>query len=559
MTASLLWILVPLAPLLMSLAVLLWRDRAIPLCGLGALPALLASLLTPEPLLAGNLWPGAQLGGAGLMLRSLLAFTALLWMLAGQFAVHSLATDDKRRRFWLFWLLSFSGNLLLIIAGDALGFYLGFSVMSLAAYGLIIHKPGPRARRAGRLYLQLAIGGELLLLTGLSMAAHTAGGSMNLADWQQADMSPLTLILLFTALGLKAGFWPLHVWLPRAHPVAPAPASAVLSGVMIKAGIIGYWQLMPAASPVLQQWALPLMGLALFSSFYGVVLGMGRDQPKEVLAWSSVSQMGYLLLITALLWYHPEAVDGLTVLLCLYIVHHGTCKAALFLSAELLEKGRPASRRRRLALAAAITLPALALAGLPLTSGAVVKTLLKEELEAASLEPIGMALQLGAMATTLLLLRVLFLLRPLGRGKQDRSLSPPLLRSWLPLALLPLALPWLWPGTREITIGTLTLYKLSELLWPLTLALLAALTALSLRWQLPRTGGAYRLQRGSLALKKLLQPGPAKPSPERSAHDGRWRRLERHWNRMWGDAATRQTAWLLLAVLLAIGLAVALI
>ncbi|MEF3087993.1 hypothetical protein, partial [Bacillus altitudinis] len=87
-------------------------------------------------------------------------------------------------RFWMFWQLAVAGNLLLIIATDALSFYLGFSAMSLSAYGLIVHRGGPGPRRAGRLYLQLAICGEMLLLAGLLLRTHAADQAFDFASWQ---------------------------------------------------------------------------------------------------------------------------------------------------------------------------------------------------------------------------------------------------------------------------------------------------------------------------------------------------------------------------------------
>ena len=111
----------------------------------------------------------------------------------------------------MFWQLAVAGNLLLIIATDALSFYLGFSAMSLSAYGLIVHRGGPGPRRAGRLYLQLAICGEMLLLAGLLLRTQAADQALDFASWQAQPIDHLTLALLLLGLGLKAGFWPLRL------------------------------------------------------------------------------------------------------------------------------------------------------------------------------------------------------------------------------------------------------------------------------------------------------------------------------------------------------------
>ena len=157
-------------------------------------------------------------GTDDVLTRAWLGFSAVLWTCAAVFASSSLGNGAGRLRFWMFWQLAVAGNLLLIIATDALSFYLGFSAMSLSAYGLIVHRGGPGPRRAGRLYLQLAICGEMLLLAGLLLRTHAADQAFDFASWQAQPIDHLTLALLLLGLGLKAGFWPLHVWLPLAHP-----------------------------------------------------------------------------------------------------------------------------------------------------------------------------------------------------------------------------------------------------------------------------------------------------------------------------------------------------
>ncbi|MDV7389739.1 proton-conducting transporter membrane subunit, partial [Arthrospira platensis SPKY1] len=108
----------------------------------------------------------------------------------------------------------FAGNLLLIVSQDALSFYLGFSIMSLAGTGLVLHTGTKQSRRAGRLYLQLAIVGELLLFSALVMRSAAAGGVYDWQSWQSVPLDHLTLSLFVLGLGLKAGFFPLHLWLP---------------------------------------------------------------------------------------------------------------------------------------------------------------------------------------------------------------------------------------------------------------------------------------------------------------------------------------------------------
>lgn len=168
-----------------------------------------------------------------------LGLAAVLWAVAGIFATGYLPGDDRRQRFGFFFLLTMSGNLGLIIAADATTFYTSFVVMTFAAYGLVIHSGTEEALRAGRIYLVMAIFGEIFLIPSLYLAVQGTG-AIAFAEIGPAlgglENRNTILLLALVGFGVKAGAVPLYFWLPLAHPVAPTPASAVLSGSMIKAG-----------------------------------------------------------------------------------------------------------------------------------------------------------------------------------------------------------------------------------------------------------------------------------------------------------------------------------
>ncbi|UPQ83116.1 sodium:proton antiporter [Pseudomonas knackmussii] len=540
-----LWLLVPLAPLLAGLGLLTLRDRAIGWLWLACVPAL-AMVIWPMPALdLPMLWEGVRWGADDLLSRAWLGFTALLWGCAGVFASSSQRDDPKRMRFWTFWLLALSGNLLLIIATDALSFYLGFSAMSLSAYGLIVHQGGPGPRRAGRLYLQLAICGEMALLAALMLRSHAADGDFSFVAWQTLPMDGLTLLLLLIGLGLKAGFWPLHVWLPLAHPAAPAPASAVLSGAMLKAGFLGLWRCLPEQDSLLSGWADVLLAVGIFGAIYPALLGLCAGKAKAVLAYSSVSQMGYLLMLLALAWHHPQQRQALTVVLVLYGVHHGLAKGALFLAAGLIHAGR-LPRNGWLLLA----VPALAIIGLPLTSGGAVKTALKDAWHAGAFEAWLPWLTVSSLTTAVLLTRALWLLH---RDATDAPSSrPPVLQvlPWALLSSLSLLLPWAWPALREPMLHGLYPGGVWAALWPLLVALGIAGVAITRGWAVPAWLASMPdpVLWLSLKLKRLVQRPPlAVPvfHPDRS----RWRRRERRWNRFWNRGALALSTGLLAALL----------
>ncbi|MDH2241734.1 complex I subunit 5 family protein [Pseudomonas sp. GD03909] len=540
-----LWLLVPFAPLLGGVLLLWLRERCLPWLWLACVPALLVALQPPAALELPWLWEGVRWGSSDSLTRAWLGFSALLWGCAAVFANSSLAGDPRRLRFWAFWQLALAGNLLLIIATDALSFYLGFSAMSLSAFGLIVHRGGPGPRRAGLLYLLLAICGEMLLLAGLLLRTHSTGQAFDFVTWQAQPIDNLTLALLLLGLGLKAGFWPLHVWLPLAHPEAPAPASAVLSGAMLKAGILGIWRCVPEADPTLAAWSTPLLAAGIFGALYAAALGLCAAKSKAVLAYSSVSQMGWMLMILALAWGLDEPSAGILAVLLLFGVHHGLAKGALFLAAGMVHEGR----LPRLAWAL-LLLPALAIMGAPLSSGAAVKYLLKDAWHDSAFAAWAPWLTLASFATALLLLRALWLM---WRDQQHAPAQRPPFGQWLPWAVLSTAsllLPWAWPALREPLLDGLYPGGLWAALWPLLAALTLTGWALRRAWQVPS-----RLARlpnpalwASLYVTRVLRQPPL-PVPAIHLERNRWRQRERRWNRQWERGALTLSAWLLVLLL----------
>lgn len=479
--------------------------RAVPmLTPLAALPALGVAVFPGIEIELPWLLLGMRLGvdqtGAPFLLLA-----GLLWTAAGIYARGYLSQDPERLRFHFFYLLTFAGNLGVILALDTASFYLFFALMTFAAYGLIIHDGSPEARRAGRVYLVLAVFGEVLLLVAvLYMVA--AFGNVDLRELGplliQVPQRGLIVGLILTGFAIKMGTVPLHVWLPLAHPCAPTPASAVLSGIIIKAGLLGWLRFLPLGEMTLPGWGTLCLIMGLISAFYAVLAGLPQQRPKTVLAYSSISQMG---LITALLGIGlaaPRDWPLILTILSLFALHHGLAKAALFLGVGVTGKGA-------LWTGWVLALPALALAGAPLTSGALVKLLLKDISHLAPGEWViwlpGL-LTLSSLATGLLMARFLFLAWPVG---PKSTLSVWLWLPWLILIIASTTLPWWWAADRlpesihKVFIPDLWLASL----WPvLGAAILALLT-----W------GIWRVRRFSLHLPEgdilNLLPGRIEFSP----------------------------------------------
>ena len=470
------WLLLAtvLVPLACAVAGLAWRRRAW-LLPLAPLPGLACALLVPPD--TGLLLPQVLLG-AVLVLDAtaavFLGFCALLWACAGAYALAYLGSKPHARGFCFAWQLTLAGSLGVCLAADAASFYVCFAALSLAAYVLVVHDRTPGALRAGRIYLVLAVAGEVALLLGLVLAVQGAG-SLRIADIRaalpEAAARDAAIALLLAGLGLKAGLVPLHAWLPLAHGAAPAPASAVLSGAIVKAGILGLLRFLPVEA-ALPSWPTVLAVLGLVTAYAGVLLGVLQREPKPVLAYSTMSQMG--LLVAVLGAGLASAQDaGTHAAVAFYALHHGLAKGALFLAAGLLALGW---RRGPLLWVAALL--GAAIAGAPLTGGALAKLATKGPLGEGWVATVAGA---SAVGTMLLMLRFLWLVSRPGPDAHGTHAPVPatMPAAFLLLAAAALALPW-WLLPR-IT-GTAPAYAWSAAglwgaAWPVALALVLAALA----------------------------------------------------------------------------------
>jgi multicomponent Na+:H+ antiporter subunit A len=401
----------------------------------------------------------------------LIGVAALLWMTAGAYAGKSLRGKPNAGGFAVWWLMTLTGNLGAFLAADLASFYLFFTLASLSAFGLVAFDGTAEAKRAAAIYVGLAVLGEaLLLMAFVLMAAGVPSGSLLIGDavdslatspWRDYAMAFLIL-----AFGLKIGLFPFHVWMPLTYSAAPIAAAAVLSGSAVKVGVIGLIRFLPFDS-AMPEWGDVLVIAGLFSAFYGVVIGITQANPKTVLAYSSVSQMG--LLAAALGMGLSAGEEGAVLVAAFSASFHVLVKGGLFLAI-----GAVASTRRSVWLVLVpATVLALGLGGLPLTGGALAKLAMKPVMGDGI---VGVLATLSAIGSTLLMLHFL---RRMWSGSQQPQIAEgsALVWPWLATALAAAVLPWMLYSsvTNDSLRSALAPAEIWEALWPVLLGALASL------------------------------------------------------------------------------------
>jgi hydrogenase-4 component B len=368
--------------------------------------------------------------------RIFLLLTGILWATSGLFAGSYLKDDTRRSEFSFYFGAAMAGNFGLLISAEVASFYTFFALMTFASYGLVIHSRTSSARRAARIYLVMAIIGELFLITALYLAVQSAG-SMLLADippaLAEAPNGPFIFLLGLIGFGVKVGAIPLYFWLPLAHPAAPAPASAVLSGAMIKAGLVGWMHLAPVGLVEWPSLSLLMVSLGFAAALGAAIIGLTQVDPKTNLAYSSISQMGVMTILLGVGLYGGIPASLLLPSIALYAYNHGTAKALLFLGTALPAK---VGGSWRILMWAGLGTGVLAIAGGPLTGGLWTKYLLKTFLGETALpgaQIFMLLLTLSAVTTTLLLSRFLHLLHRIEAPSE--KVVPSFLIPWILLLL----------------------------------------------------------------------------------------------------------------------------
>lgn len=326
--------------------------------------------------------------------RFLYATVALLmWAMCSMASKRYFAHYHNRNRYYFFWLVTLGATLGVFLSTDLITTFLFFEIMSFASYVFVAQEETEGALKAAETYLAVAVIGGLVSLMGIFIVyAYVNYVSYDMISWYYSNMTlePMAIVgavLLLFGFGAKAGIFPMHIWLPKAHPVAPAPASAVLSGMLTKVGIFGTILVCCRMFAGNHTFATVMVILAVITMLLGAILALFSIDLKRTLACSSVSQIGFILTGIAMQMYMPGnqlAVSGTF----LHMMNHSLFKLALFLVAGIVMQNLHkldlndirGFGRRKYYLMVVYLCAALGIGGIPLWSGYISKTLIHESI-----------------------------------------------------------------------------------------------------------------------------------------------------------------------------------
>lgn len=318
---------------------------------------------------------------------------AFMWMMTTILSGEYMRHHKNRNRYYLFLLATLGATAGVFLSEDLLTMFLFFEIMSLTSYVWVAQEETKAALQAAATYLAVAVIGGLVMLMGIFLLYHELG-TLNIAELffaaQAYDGNRAVLygagVCLLVGFGAKAGAFPLHIWLPKAHPAAPAPASALLSGILTKTGIFGILAVSCYLFAFDVAWGSLILAIGVLTMFGGAVLAVFSIDLKRTLACSSMSQIGFILVGIGTQGILGEenltAVHGTL----LHMVNHSLIKLVLFMAAGVVFMNAHALNlneirgfgRKKPMLKLIFLTGALAIGGIPLFGGYISKTLLHE-------------------------------------------------------------------------------------------------------------------------------------------------------------------------------------
>ena len=360
----------------------------------------IAVALTGEVLTGGTIsydmggWPGPygiviSIGALGSMVLLLVTGASAIALVSGRESLASQIPADRIHLFYAAWLVVLAGLAGITVTGDAFNVFVFMEISSLASYILIAAGPDRRALTATFKYRIMGTVGATCYLSGVGLG-YMMTGTLNFADMEVriaevSDQRPILVAAGFVTVGLalKAAVFPLHIWLPNAYTFAPHMVTAFFAACSTKVAIyvlmrFDFFVFQANLAGLVDQFAVFLLPLALLGILVGSAVAMVEKDLKRLLAWSSVAQIGYILLGAG---FSSEA--GLTASVA-HMFNHALAKGALFMAVagfglyagRLLLQDIGGGGRRMPFTTAALVIAGARLVGIPGTAGFTSKWLL---------------------------------------------------------------------------------------------------------------------------------------------------------------------------------------
>ena len=317
---------------------------------------------------------------------------AFSWMTSSLFSTDYFARSTHSVRYHTFSLLTLCSATGIFLSGDLFTLFIFFELLSLTSFVMVAHDEKPAALRAAETYLAASIIGGMTTLMGLLLLQSVTGtleiGLLYRACALAGNRPGLYVsgALTFFGFAVKAGVFPLHFWLPKAHPAAPAPASALMSGILIKCGVFGVIIISCEIFRGSVGWGVAMLTVGSLTMLIGAVIAIFSVELKRTLACSSVSQIGLIFIGIAMICilgeHNAPAVRGTV----LHMINHSFFKLVLFLAAGVVHMNlhtvsfndiRGFGRGKPL-FSLIFLIAAAGIAGIPLFSGYISKTLLHD-------------------------------------------------------------------------------------------------------------------------------------------------------------------------------------
>ena len=319
---------------------------------------------------------------------------SFMWFMTAILSKEYFGHYNTENRYFMFFLITLGATLGVFLSADLYTTFIFFEIMSFTSYTWVAQDEKPGALRASATYLAVAVIGGLVMLMGLFLIYQNLG-TLTISNLYGASIYMANKKVLYAAalcmlfgFGAKAGAFPLHIWLPKAHPVAPAPASALLSGILTKSGIYGILVISADIFYHDAAWGTLMLTIGVITMVVGAVLALFSVDLKRTLACSSVSQIGFILVGVGMMGLlGPE--NGLALRgSLLHMVNHSLFKLLLFMCAGVvfmnlhkldLNEIRGFGRKKPFLMLCFLA-GALGIGGIPFFNGYVSKTLLHESI-----------------------------------------------------------------------------------------------------------------------------------------------------------------------------------